>query len=171
MSESVARSVYVISDLHLGGTYGKTPQGRGFRINTHVDVLTQFVESLTAKPADEPKIELVINGNLVDFLAERETAPPDWIPFTADPESACAKLQAIVDRDPRFFTALGAFLEKGHRLTILLGNHDIELAMPPVRQKFKEVIGVKSYHDYEFIFSGEAYQVGEALIELSLIHI
>jgi len=46
-----------------------------------------------------------------------------------------------------------------------MGNHDIELALPSVRRKLKEVIGVKPYHDYEFICNGEAYEVGEALIE------
>jgi len=74
MSGTVARIVYVISDLHLGGTYSRTPTGRGFRINTRVDLLTQFVESITTSPADGPKIELVINGDIVDFLAEGEPA-------------------------------------------------------------------------------------------------
>ncbi|HTX39854.1 MAG TPA: hypothetical protein VME43_32775 [Bryobacteraceae bacterium] len=153
--------MYVISDLHLGGVYGETARGRGFRINTHVNELADFVGAV----AREPQTELVINGDIVDFLAEREEAPPYWNPFTVDPEAACAKLRAIADRDRPFFQALGAFLDGGHRLTILTGNHDIELVLPPVRRKLKEVIGVKPTHDYEFISNGEAYQVGDALIE------
>jgi hypothetical protein len=112
-----------------------------------------------------PKTKLVINGDLVDFLAEREEAPPFWNPFTKNPEAACAKLQAIADRDASFFRALGTFLAANHRLVILTGNHDTELVLPPVRQKLKEIIGVKPGHDYEFICNGEAYQAGEALIE------
>jgi UDP-2,3-diacylglucosamine pyrophosphatase LpxH len=165
MSAGVARAVYVISDLHLGGTYGKTSKGRGFRINTHVNELSEFVEALAEKPASGPKIELVINGDMVDFLAEREDAPPFWNPFTCDAEAACAKLQAIADRDRPFFNALGTFLDKNHRLTVLTGNHDIELVLPPVRLKLEEVIGVKPCHDYQFIYNGEAYQAGDALIE------
>jgi UDP-2,3-diacylglucosamine pyrophosphatase LpxH len=156
-----SRSVYVISDLHLGGTYGKTSKARGFRINTHVAELAEFVDTI----ASGPQTELIVNGDMVDFLAEREEAPPNWNPFTCDPEAACAKLQAIADRDRPFFQALGAFLAKHHRLTILTGNHDIELALPAVRRKLKEIIGVKPEHDYEFISNGEAYQVGDALIE------
>lgn len=165
MGADVARSVYVISDLHLGGVYSETPQGRGFRINTHARQLAEFVQSIAQKPAAGPKIELVINGDMVDFLAEREAAPPQWIPFTADPEAACAKLKAIADRDPAFFTALHDLLEANHRLTILTGNHDIELAFPLVRKKLREIIGVKPNHDFEFISNGEAYIVGDALIE------
>lgn len=165
MSEAVARRVYVISDLHLGGTYGKTSEGRGFRINTHVNMLAEFVDGLAASPADEPNIELVINGDMVDFLAEKESGPPFWKPFTFDSDAACAKLQAIAGRDPRFFRALGSFLDHHHRLTILTGNHDIELAMPAVRRKLRQLIGVKPGHDYEVIHNGEAYSVGEAVIE------
>lgn len=165
MSAPVARSVYVISDLHLGGVYGPTAAARGFRINTHVEELAEFVEGLAEKPANAPPIELVINGDMVDFLAEREEAPPYWVPFTADAEAACAKLDAIAGRDRRFFQALGALLDRGHRLVILTGNHDIELALPPVRRKLREAIGVKPGHDYEFIGNGEAYPVGDALIE------
>ena len=165
MRGGFARSVYVISDLHVGGTYGKTSKCRGFRINTHVSALAEFVEALADSPAEGSSIELVINGDMVDFLAEREDAPPSWNPFTCNPEVACAKLQAIADRDRRFFSALGTFLDKNHRLTILTGNHDIELVLPPVRRKLMEIIGVKSSHDYEFIGNGEAYQVGDALVE------
>jgi UDP-2,3-diacylglucosamine pyrophosphatase LpxH len=165
MSEAVARSVFVISDLHLGGVYSKTPKGRGFRMNTHVNELAQFVQTLAQSPPDGPKVELIINGNMVDFLAEREEAPPYWEPFTNDPEVACAKLQAIAERDRPFFDALGSLLKNGHRLTILMGNHDIELALPSVRKKLKEIIGVEPRHDYEFIYNGEAYVVGDALVE------
>jgi UDP-2,3-diacylglucosamine pyrophosphatase LpxH len=159
MSPVVHRTVYVISDLHLGGEYAEKPEGRGFRINTHARTLAEFVHDLAGRPPSGPEIELVINGDMVDFLAEK----PFDDPFT--PIEACAKLQAIADRDPEFFKALGTFLDQNHRLTILTGNHDIELALPPVRQKLKEVIGVRPHHDYQLICNGEAYQIGDALIE------
>ncbi len=174
MAGTVDRRVFVISDLHLGGEYSKTAEGRGFRINTHVDELTGFVEALI-RTADlrGGKLELVINGDMVDFLAEKRRDKEvqengfygDWAPFTYQQEAACAKLEAIAGRDPQFFKALGAFLDKGHRLTILTGNHDIELSLHPVRRKLREIIGVKPGHDYELISTGEAYVVGDALIE------
>src|SRR5580698_7574360 len=102
MDPANARRVYVISDLHLGGVYSEKTGGRGFRINTQVEKLAGFVHSLAAQPA-EPKIELIINGDMVDFLAERGAAPPYWTPFMYVPAAACAKLEAIVARDRTFF--------------------------------------------------------------------
>ncbi len=138
---------------------------RGFRLNTHVDVATEFVTRLTASATAGVSLELVINGDIVDFLAERSSSGPVWVPFTPDPDDACQKLEAIVTRDQPFFDALGQFLAAGHRLTLLLGNHDIELGLPPVRAKFASLLGVGGHTDYEFIANDEAYVIGGALIE------
>ena len=163
----VARRVYVISDLHIGGAYPVPGSGdtRGFRLNTHVDVATQFVTRLTASATAGVSLELVINGDIVDFLAERSSSGAVWVPFTPDPDDACQKLEAIVTRDQPFFDALGRFLTAGHRLTLLLGNHDIELGLPPVREKFASLVGIGGHTDYEFIANDEAYVIGGVLIE------
>jgi UDP-2,3-diacylglucosamine pyrophosphatase LpxH len=163
----VARRVYVISDLHIGGAYPVPGSGdtRGFRLNTHVDVATQFVTRLTAGATAGVSLELVINGDIVDFLAERSSSGPVWVPFTPDPDDACQKLEAIVTRDQPFFDALARFLAAGHRLTLLLGNHDIELELPPVRAKFASLLGIGGHTDYAFIANDEAYVIGGALIE------
>lgn len=162
----LARQVFVISDTHLGGVYPDSgePGARGFRICTHADDLAAFIRELAGRPAGDPATELVINGDLVDFLAEREEDDPPWRAFTPDPEAAAAKLRAIVRRDQVVFDALKAFLEAGHRLVVLLGNHDVELALPGVRDVLREAVGGRS-RDFEFIHDGEAYLVGDALIE------
>lgn len=163
----VARIIHVISDLHLGGIYPESSgtTDRGFRICTNVDVLAGFVDALAAKPAASPRIELVINGDMVDFLAERHATHPHWRPFVADQATAVEKLSAILERDRAFFDALGRFLDRGHRLVILLGNHDLELCLPLVRRRLERALGVKGSHDFQFIYDGEAYVVGDVLIE------
>src|SRR4051812_33558830 len=163
MANCLSRQLYIISDLHLGGVYAESsdPEDRGFRICTQGERVAEFVDAVAAKPAGGPRIELVINGDVVDFLAEREEAPPHWSPFTADSDAATKKLESIVARDRGLFDALGRLLENGHRLTLLLGNHDIELALPQVRFRLKELIGVEGRHDYEFIHDGEGYAVGD----------
>lgn len=161
---NAGRQVYIISDLHLGGAAPSTdnPDDRGFRINTHVADLAAFVHALAQKPAPA---ELVINGDTVDFLAEKNAAEPFWTPFTPDPQAAAAKLDAIAAREKVFFDALNELLERGHKLTILLGNHDVELAFPLVRAKLESIIGVRGVHDYHFVYTNEAYIAGDALIE------
>ena len=62
-----------------------------YQVITGLEATAVFL--LTArKPARDPKIELVINGDVVDFLAEREPDPPHWVPFTPDPDAAARKL-------------------------------------------------------------------------------
>ncbi|WP_082885095.1 metallophosphoesterase [Bradyrhizobium stylosanthis] len=162
------RRVRIISDLHLGGTYPvpPAPGKRGFRLCTRADQIVRFVEDLAQEIAAKGPSELVLNGDTVDFLAELDGEQADsWAPFTADPGQAVSKFKAIVERDPGVFAALNRFLDVGGRLTILLGNHDIELSLPPVRAELRKALGVKPGHDFEFIHDGEAYVTGDALIE------
>jgi UDP-2,3-diacylglucosamine pyrophosphatase LpxH len=166
----LARQVYVISDLHLGGEYGAGahPEDRGFRLCSQVPTLTAFVEALAGRPGDTQRTELIINGDFVDFLAERSTAGASaatWTPFRANPRAAAATLKTIVERDRRFFRALTTFLERGHRLVVLLGNHDLELALPFVRRTLLDELQIGGRHDFEFIYDGEAYIVGDGIIE------
>jgi len=164
---SGTRQVYVISDLHLGGDYPRDNRegARGFRQNTHVPELTQFVQQLTGKLKEGAPIELIINGDMVDFLAEKNATAPEWSPFNADAPTACRKLEAIAERDIGFFQAVGEFARSGGRLTLLIGNHDIELSLPAVRQTLEAILGLQGSEDYNLIHNGEAYTVGDALID------
>lgn len=158
-----AREIFLISDLHLGGMQpiSADPDDRGFRICTHGPDLARFVSALADKPSP---VELIVNGDMVDFLAEEDDGG-GWTAFTSDQAAAVRKLDAIIDRERALFEAFGKLLERGHRLVILLGNHDLELTLPAVRRRLAERIGIRGNHDYQFIIDGEAYVVGRALIE------
>lgn len=122
--------VHVISDLHLGGD-------AGHQIFKHADKLSRFIASLTARPQGR-RVALVVNGDFVDFLAGKGAT-------YFDPLGAVAHVQRIA-RDPAFediFAAFRAFVATADRtLAIVLGNHDIELALPNVqRALLAEVAG------------------------------
>src|SRR4051794_17251077 len=72
--------LYSISDLHMGGR-------TGFQIFNSGDALAGFIEHIRKLPA--ASVVLVINGDLVDFLAE-----PDAVAF--DPAGAVRKLDGFV---------------------------------------------------------------------------
>ncbi len=118
--------MYVISDLHIGGPGWKQIFNQG-------ELLAAFIRS-RAKGAVKRRVALVINGDTVDFIADRNAK-------YFDPEGAIAKLDAIMD-DENFadvFNALSEFIAKQNRyLVITLGNHDLELALPWVREHFKK---------------------------------
>lgn len=172
---SAERHVHVISDLHLGGAPADASavdegRRRGFRMMTHPASLAAFVASLASKPVGRPEIELVINGDFVDFLAEEHDTQPPWVPFLFDRGLAVDTFATISSRtgpggDAQVFDALRTFVLKGHRLTLLLGNHDLELGLPEVREAFLSRIGASRVGDVRFLYDGEAYAVGDAMIE------
>ena len=115
------QEIHVVSDLHLGGIPGFQIFGQGHRFQKFVDQLQKSAKGPAA---------LVVNGDMVDFLAEPEATYFDC-------SSALGKLQRIVS-DPAFspvFEALRDWVrEKDRLLAITLGNHDLELALPLVRE-------------------------------------
>ena len=111
---ALAKQVFVVSDIHIGGNYPSEgdAEGRGFRISTHIPRFTAYLEDMASMPIGEVTIELVINGDFIDFLAETDGGENTWVPFTPDPVKAVKKLETIVERDRPVFEALAAFLEK-----------------------------------------------------------
>ncbi len=122
------QELYVISDLHLGGE-------EGFQIFRLGKELAALIGRLAEKPlAADGRLGLVINGDSVDFLAEPGAA-------YFDIDGAVTKLNAIMGR-PAFkpvFEALADFVAtEGRELILVLGNHDLELALPDVRTALLE---------------------------------
>lgn len=171
------RRVFIISDLHLGGRPDERDgAGRivttGFQFCNAYAQLAGFVDWLRgpARLSPDESLELVINGDIVDFLAEDDfggglTGAQVW---TFDEEQAIAKLEQIVARtrvDGRgVFDSLRDFLAEGHRLTLLLGNHDVELSLPAVRRRMRALLGGENA-SVSFVYDGEAYTVGRLLVE------
>jgi UDP-2,3-diacylglucosamine pyrophosphatase LpxH len=122
-SDNIPRfdELYSVSDLHMGGAEP------GSQIFNSGPELAGLIEFLRAKPG---MVALVINGDMVDFLAE-----PGAKAF--DPDGAIQKLDRIAG-DAAFapvWKALKKFVRtKDRRLIITLGNHDLELALPWVRE-------------------------------------
>ncbi|MBO6936809.1 MAG: metallophosphoesterase [Deltaproteobacteria bacterium] len=166
MALSDARTVFVISDLHIGGAYAAengddgSVAGRGFRICTRVPVLAEFVRSLPAL-AGGP-VELVINGDFVDFLAEDHDG--EFVSFISDEALAESVFLEIVERDLVLFEALRELVDAGHRVTILLGNHDIELAYPRVTAALIDVLGGPT-ESLSIEPYGQPLRIGDAWIE------
>lgn len=145
--------VIVISDLHLGG--GNRPMmSRPAR-------LACFLEVLALEPSGESCRELVIAGDFIDFLAIEP-----WSSWTPEDDKALTKLQGTMD-DERFrpiFDALSQIVRSGWKLTILLGNHDLEMALPAVQNALLTRL-VADPHQVCFVDDGRAYRIGRLLIE------
>ena len=121
--------LYAVSDLHMGGYEGTYNNDlRDYRIFREGSALAWFINDLKSKK--HKRVALVLNGDVVDFLADRRAA-------YFDTNGALQKLVDIMN-DPHFkmvWEALREFVKAdiGH-LVIVLGNHDVELALPPLQE-------------------------------------
>lgn len=150
--------VYIISDLHLGGATASASSA-GFQMcppSTH-SLLARFIEGLPTGTADVAT-HLVIAGDIVDFLAEQPFAS-----FTVDQDQVRLKLDSIFRSTKVVWDALATYVSSQRgALTLLLGNHDIELSLPEVREALADRIGSKNVR---FIYDNEAFTIGPILIE------
>jgi UDP-2,3-diacylglucosamine pyrophosphatase LpxH len=125
--------------------------------------LADFIGRLTTERnlAGAEAIELVVAGDFLDFLA----IPPSAA-FTPDPTAAVAKLRRTMSEPPfdAVFTALGRFLHAGHHLSVLVGNHDVELTFPSVQEALL-VRMAAAPGQVAFLDDGCAYRLGGVLIE------
>ena len=152
-SGRVRTIVVVISDLHLGGD-------EGFEMCSSVGRrrLAELVRWAGERRSPSQEVQLVINGDVVDFLAERG---PDgtFAAFTADEDQAARKLAGVFTRTEEIWEALARFAAS-NELTILLGNHDVELSLPAVRRRLRDRLG-----RVELIDDNRAFTRGPLLIE------
>lgn len=120
--------LHAVSDLHLGGA-------PGHQIFDHGPLLAGAIDRLRER-APDAQVGLVLNGDIVDFLA----APGATY---LDPFGAVAKLEAIL-ADPAFspvWEALARFVRAPKRTLVLgLGNHDVELSLPDVQARLLQAI-------------------------------
>lgn len=149
--------MYVISDLHLGGS-------PGFQMFDQGELLAKLILSLRDRPGRR-NLALLINGDFVDFLAEAN-------PHYFDPVGAVGKLQRIAS-DASFgpvFDALRQFVLKANRTLIInLGNHDLELALPWVRHWLLAELSSgqdRARGRIQLVFDGTGYlcRVGDASV-------
>jgi UDP-2,3-diacylglucosamine pyrophosphatase LpxH len=129
----VFAELYVVSDLHLGGE--KTADSN-FQIFNRGDRLAGLIDRIASIRPDED-VALVLNGDIIDSLAEEEV--PGYVALDAD---TALKIINRVWVDASFemvWDALSKFIKQPRRhLIFVVGNHDIELALPVVEADIRQ---------------------------------
>lgn len=89
-------------------------------------------------PLDDNFVELIFNGDTFDFLA----AQPDLqLSDTTNIAHAHVKWSNIVSAHRDWFASLQEFLRSPHhRVTFLIGNHDMELWYPSIRARIRAAL-------------------------------
>jgi UDP-2,3-diacylglucosamine pyrophosphatase LpxH len=121
--------LYVVSDLHMGGR----PNAAVFDSHKQLAALIRWA----ANAASQEKVCFVLGGDIVDFLAF-----PDATYFNAD--TAEDWLRSLSDAEAPTSVIFAALKELTKapkaQLVLLIGNHDIELALPNVQKQMLSMV-------------------------------
>jgi UDP-2,3-diacylglucosamine pyrophosphatase LpxH len=131
MKEPLLKELYVVSDLHLGDLAGKP-------IFNQTDALADLIDYLARRPATAlMPIGLVLNGDVFDTLPEKMKG---YVCDRDEAEVVIAKIVASEKFWPIFKALRGYVATPGHRLFLVLGNHDLELIYPNVQELLLDVL-------------------------------
>jgi UDP-2,3-diacylglucosamine pyrophosphatase LpxH len=128
----------VVSDLHIGGG----PQDPGDDFIYQANQFPRMVQELGSTPEGSAgQIELIING---DFLELAQTEPNvyklDSAKYWCTEAESMRKLESILKGHTEIFEAIDAFQTRGNAVTIMPGNHDIDLCWAGVRERIRRAV-------------------------------
>jgi len=128
----------LISDLHLGSHLKPRLRGEEVHLASRIEEeFPRFTDHhLEIARARGVGWQLVVNGDFIDFwnvvLDEREGETSE--------DLAVRRLHAVLDAHPAVEDSLARFLEAGHGIAFVTGNHDAELLYGGVRRAIVERI-------------------------------
>lgn len=164
----------VVSDFHLSEGWRKSSKklspNEDFFFDKTFESFLHYLNDVA--PGD---VHLVLNGDTFDFLqvvktdeAVKKSAGFRQFMYlkkyggkTTDMASV-DKLETIKAGHGRFFDGLRYFLGEGNSLSVVTGNHDVELYWPDVRKRFRQLVGdpdPKRLRFFQWCFYDPAYKI------------
>lgn len=118
--------LYIVSDIHMGGP-------PGFQVLKEGKRLASFIRWIGQQRPDG-RVALVLNGDVIDSLAENIRG------YIAADEAVTMVTRIFNDQAfAPVWDALKDFVSMaGRSLIMVIGNHDIELALPAVQRTLEE---------------------------------
>jgi UDP-2,3-diacylglucosamine pyrophosphatase LpxH len=164
----------IVSDLHLTDVEDNSDGWKAYKSSRYV-VDRDFAALVKGFGMQEGRSALVLNGDIFDF--DLVTAVPEQPPWPvsraerrrgldATEEKSAWKLRRILDDHPVFMDTLAWFLEQGHEIVYVMGNHDREFHFDAVRRVFMEALEVRCgkecasrmvFEPWFFFRSGQIY--------------
>lgn len=146
-------SLIVFSDVHLGSDIhdGTAPRARRSE-EVDRDLIRLIAHYRAHRSPSADRWRIVIAGDFIDFIGMTVAPGPTEVVETSltDEEqrhglgSACdharLKLRRVALRHADVFAALASFVADGHALTLIHGNHDIELHWDAVKDDLRDLL-------------------------------
>ena len=115
----------MVSDCHLGsGTRLQSGKLNPLEDFHKDEKFVEFLEYHTTGKFHDTEVELVINGDFFDMLAVKTNSR---LPYGILENIAVYKIRKILNGHPKVCAALQKFIEGGHRVVMIWGNHDAGL--------------------------------------------
>jgi len=153
MSEPKLHTV-ILSDLHLSdaelGRPGRSLWKRYKRPKFFIDQsFRRLLHFLQSQIQSDEKIELVLNGDIFDFdsvmrLPLHTRFHISWLErkrgLNPEEDKSRFKMEVILGDHPIWVMALREWVQNGHSIVFIIGNHDIELHWPLVQKELLKTI-------------------------------
>jgi UDP-2,3-diacylglucosamine pyrophosphatase LpxH len=156
---------FVLSDLHLGA--GHIDQnGNPLEDFTADEGLANLLHDIWLESQrDQREVELIINGDFFEFLQvpavdvyNPDTNYPSEAYLDSSQEASIKRLNIITQDHPEVFNALSDFIHverPQRRITIIKGNHDVNLYWPGVKSRLREILGASGTRASLLLFADE----------------
>ncbi len=123
------KNLLIVSDIHFckvrpGGVVGGQRR------------LAEFIDHHATHTENGEPWRLIVNGDLCDLDYQTDTVAD------RGPEAASLRMfSEVADEYPEVFKALARFLEHGHEVVLIPGNHDIDFMWDSVREALRSRLG------------------------------
>lgn len=148
-SSNPSESLLVFSDVHLGSDVNDRPTTELIRRSSRIDAdLAELLRHYAEQKPSGDRWRLVIAGDFIDFIGmvvddpknEELTSEEREHGLGNSSEHARIKLRRVAERHTDVFEALAKFVARGHALTLVHGNHDVEFHWDDVKKDFREYL-------------------------------
>ncbi len=104
-------------------------------------------------------IELVLNGDILNLI---QVDYRGYFSPILTEEICLEKLKQVIKGHPRFFSALGKFSSlPNHRVTYVIGNHDVDMIWDACKKLFQEAVGYPVlFKNFSYMVDGVHYEHG-----------
>jgi UDP-2,3-diacylglucosamine pyrophosphatase LpxH len=140
----------IVSDLHIGAGFAPDNPLEDFIAD---DEFVEFMGGIvTESDAQKLDVELIVNGDMFEFLQtpavdgfDPQAIYSSELYHASSEEASVDKMVSIVQGHLTFFAALRNFICLGpprRSITIIKGNHDVNLYWDAVQDVIRQVVGV-----------------------------
>lgn len=150
--KKLAESILVFSDVHLGSDLNDAGPHVPRSPSVDRDLARMIAHYRETKPRGADRWRIVIAGDFIDFVG-MSIDPKDDEPISTEltaeerrngvgsaEDHARLKMRRVARRHADVFAELGKMVGDGHAITVLHGNHDIELHWDALKDDFRDVI-------------------------------